>query len=134
MRDQMSNKKPFMTINVMGTEYKVYLDSEKNNVYLKGNSAFVATEMKKIYVDENIHPSSLERTIKHELVHAFLIESGLDTETWANNEEIVDRIALQLDKIYTVSHRSVKAFNSVAKYNKEKCLWEIKKENKNNKN
>lgn len=43
--------------------------------------------------------------LRHEIVHAFLFESGLaqnsgDTEAWASNEEMVDWIARQGPKIY----------------------------------
>ncbi len=43
--------------------------------------------------------------LRHEIVHAFLFESGLaqnsgDTNAWAQNEEMVDWIARQGPKIY----------------------------------
>lgn len=38
--------------------------------------------------------------LRHELIHAMLFESGLNTEcAWANDEECVDWIALQFDKL-----------------------------------
>ena len=38
--------------------------------------------------------------LRHEIVHAFLYESGLDVSSeWARNEEIVDWIALQTPKL-----------------------------------
>ena len=44
------------------------------------------------------------RTMRHEIIHAFLFESGLDassceTQSWALNEEMVDFFALQWHKI-----------------------------------
>ncbi len=43
----------------------------------------------------------IRRTARHEIVHAFLAESGLDQNSdWARNEEIVDWIALQGPKIF----------------------------------
>ena len=45
-------------------------------------------------------------TLRHEIVHAFLHESGLSASAghcdfaWAKNEEMVDWIALQGEKIY----------------------------------
>lgn len=45
-------------------------------------------------------------TLRHEIVHAFLFESGLadssghPSEGWAKNEEMVDWFALQGPKIY----------------------------------
>ena len=39
----------------------------------------------------------------HEIVHAFLHESGLSSNSeWAMNEEIADWIALQLPKIISI--------------------------------
>lgn len=41
------------------------------------------------------------KQIRHEIVHAFLSESGLEENSgWADNEEIVDWIAMQGPKIY----------------------------------
>ena len=48
-----------------------------------------------------------KRIIRHELIHAFLSESGLsdssfETEAWANNEEMVDWFARQSPKIFKI--------------------------------
>jgi len=40
------------------------------------------------------------RIIRHEIIHAFLYESGLDECSWAQNEEIVDFFALNLPKLF----------------------------------
>lgn len=45
-----------------------------------------------------------KQVLRHEIVHAFLYESGLDGSTWkthgwAVNEEMVDWIAIQFPKI-----------------------------------
>ena len=45
--------------------------------------------------------------LRHEIIHAFLYESGLDTCTsctgnWALNEEMVDWLAIQTPKIFKV--------------------------------
>lgn len=47
----------------------------------------------------------MKKQLRHELIHAFLYESGLSfnsasTDAWAAEEEIVDWIAIQLPKIY----------------------------------
>jgi len=39
------------------------------------------------------------KVIRHELVHAFLFESGLAGNSWASNEEIVDWIAYMFPKM-----------------------------------
>lgn len=49
-----------------------------------------------------------KRTLRHELIHAFLNESGLQASSsvpesgWANYEEMVDWIALQFPKMQKV--------------------------------
>lgn len=47
----------------------------------------------------------MKKQLRHELIHAFLYESGLSfnsaaTGAWAAEEEIVDWIAIQFPKIY----------------------------------
>ncbi len=47
----------------------------------------------------------MKATLRHEIVHAFLGESGLsansnESDAWARNEEMVDWFALQGPKIY----------------------------------
>jgi hypothetical protein len=45
-----------------------------------------------------------KETMRHELIHAFLNESGLEysshsTDAWAKNEEMVDWFAIQMPKL-----------------------------------
>lgn len=47
------------------------------------------------------------RTLRHEIIHAFLSESGLSGGSsgnahWADNEEMIDWFAIQAPKIYKV--------------------------------
>lgn len=50
----------------------------------------------------------LKKDLRHEIIHAFLFESGLSSNTnccfgaWAEYEEMVDRIAIQFPKILKV--------------------------------
>jgi hypothetical protein len=43
-----------------------------------------------------------KRILRHELIHAFLYESGLDQCSWADNEEMIDFFAISLPKIFHV--------------------------------
>lgn len=44
-----------------------------------------------------------KRTIRHEIVHAILFESGLDHNAdWPRNEEIIDWIAIQFPKLLEI--------------------------------
>lgn len=48
-----------------------------------------------------------KQTVRHEIVHAFFYESGLDASSnaidgpWAKNEELIDWLAIQGPKIYS---------------------------------
>ena len=56
--------------------------------------------------DEKAQEIYWKKTLRHEIMHAFLNESGLSDSSnqyggaWAKNEEMVDWIALQGEKIY----------------------------------
>lgn len=49
---------------------------------------------------------SMRETLRHEITHAFLSESGLDFSTltydgpWSKNEEMIDWLAIQGPKLY----------------------------------
>lgn len=48
---------------------------------------------------------NLKRVLRHEILHAYLMESGLNdsslpTDSWATNEEMVDWFARQSPKIF----------------------------------
>ena len=55
---------------------------------------------------EEARDRAMRRTLRHEIVHAFLLESGLCdnglvfASSWAANEEMVDWIAIQGPKLY----------------------------------
>ena len=98
-------------ISVLGTEYVIVVNSAKDDPKLCDCDGYVENYSKKIVIQdkkdfegnnqliENID-SYQERVLKHEIIHAFLHESGLDSNSdWARNEEIVDWIALQFDKM-----------------------------------
>lgn len=100
-----------MKVNVLGTEYEI-LRNVKDDPKL-GNRAdgYCDYSTKKIVIAEMIEDDdTLEnlkmyegKVIRHELIHAFLYESGLDVNSdWARNEEIVDWIALQFPKMNKV--------------------------------
>ena len=86
-------------INILGTEYKVYIDTASDNKLLEKCDGFILPEKKEIYIEKDCSKKHQDQILKHELVHAYLYESGLDVESWGRNEEIVDWIALQLEKI-----------------------------------
>ena len=100
-----------MKLNILGTKYELIVASEKDVPFLTECDGFCDTSVKKLYVKDfsqaQKDPGSLSdlgvyahKVARHEMVHAFLYESGLSVNSdWATNEELVDWIALQLPKL-----------------------------------
>lgn len=107
-----------MEVKVLGTNYEIISVEETNDnlekyPLLKENSGYTDITTKQIYIlkyktteDTFIKLDVLyKKTLRHELVHAFLYESGLFNNTnsdWAKNEEVVDWIAIQFEKMLKV--------------------------------
>lgn len=103
------------TINILGTDIKVVFREEKQDVKLEQlGGYFDSTEnliVVKIPEKDEMSCGNLEnhqkKVLRHEIIHAFLHESGLDwsaspTECWATNEEMVDWLAIQAPKIFKI--------------------------------
>lgn len=91
-----------MKINILGAEYTISEQSEKDNVLLKDCDGFCDWTSKEIVIERDMlgDLSSMEaykrKVIRHEIVHAFLLESGLAAcSKWACDEEMVDWVARQ---------------------------------------
>ena len=103
-----------MNVNVLGVIYEITEASPKTDENLKDADGYV------IFYDKRIVLSDLsdwdkqaakdiyrKQNLRHELIHAFLYESGLaynsnGATNWAMNEEMVDWIAIQMPKIMDV--------------------------------
>lgn len=106
-------------VNILGTIYSVEKKSKEDDSYLARNS-FVGycdeVEKKIVLLDlsndkdyenesENFRLKLEKECLRHEIIHAFLNESGLSHSSlsynggWAKNEEMVDWIAIQFPKI-----------------------------------
>lgn len=95
------------TVNVLGTKYKIVQSDSGEDVVLEKADGYCDYTTKTIVI-RNMLPTSnsvgdleqyKKRVVRHELIHAFLYESGLADESWAANEEIVDWIANQFPKL-----------------------------------
>lgn len=105
------------TVNVLGEEYKILVD-EFNTLELKGKnrSGYCAFYAKEIHIanldtdpdckdeSEKVKERLKKEILRHEILHAFLRESGLqqntaETYAWAENEEMIDWFAVQYPKI-----------------------------------
>lgn len=109
-------------VNVLGTEYTIEIHKISEDEYMEKNnlSGYCGEESKLIVIadmsekkyfpdfDEKEQESYYKKVLRHELMHAFLNESGLSanaatfTGAWAKNEEMVDWFAIQSPKIFKV--------------------------------
>jgi hypothetical protein len=104
------------TINIMGSKYTIYYKvKESKDPALKNVLGFMDSSNRSIYIkliepdEKNLKDleQTYRETLRHEIIHAFLYESGLDsssggTSSWARNEEMIDWIAIQYPKISKV--------------------------------
>lgn len=100
-----------MKINILGTQYNIKIGNESEYPKLKENYGYCDPTTKEIVVSnfksekENLNSvDNLEyfkaKVLRHEIIHAAFYESGLsECSDFANNEELVDWIALQFPKL-----------------------------------
>ena len=98
-----------MTINILGTDYTIQTKKRSKDKRLDEMDGFCDDSVKKIVLahlepepDSKQDLEAVRRKIlRHEIVHAFLCESGLaENSVWAQNEELVDWIAIQGPKLW----------------------------------
>lgn len=98
-------------INILGSEWTIKEQSESENEKLKDCDGYADWTIKEIVVEREMCGTLddiekyFRKVLRHEIVHAFLAESGLyecsgKVESWALNETMVDWIARQGQKIY----------------------------------
>lgn len=101
------------TINILGTEWTIIRRRESEDPVLARLAGYCDWTTKQIVVECNATSDGslgnmdcyYRKVIRHEIVHAFLFESGLyenscEASEWARNEEMVEWIARQGQKIY----------------------------------
>ena len=109
-----------MTVNILGTPYEIIVkkydeeecfEKEEINGYCYSHTHQIVLCDMSTYKGWEDEPKEViirqqKETLRHEIVHAFLNESGLKNNcnslnySWARNEEMVDWIAIQGAKIY----------------------------------
>ena len=107
-----------MKVSVLGTEYEVVFATEAEDKILADRDGYCDWTARKIVVQGDMSGSDLsevdvyrKKVLRHEIVHAFLFESGLAenskrSNAWAMNEEMVDWIAVQAPKIVLAWHEA----------------------------
>lgn len=105
-------------VNILGSEWNVKFGSEKEYPNLTNVDGYTDLSTREIVVDDMEASqgqigakadleSYQKQVVRHEIIHAFLLESGLDSnsnsaDSWAVNEEMVDWFAIQSPKIFKV--------------------------------
>ena len=101
-----------MKVSILGTEYEIIEQTEEQNHKLRNNNGLCEIYSHRIILNADIQEDELtyenfqefkKRVLRHEIIHAFFAESGLrGNSEYAENEELVDWIAIQLPKINKV--------------------------------
>ena len=101
-----------MKVSILGTEYEIIEQTEEQNPKLKNNNGLCEIYSHRIILNADIKEDEMtydnfqafkDRVLRHEIIHAFFAESGLRGNcNYAENEELVDWIAIQLPKINKV--------------------------------
>lgn len=110
------------SVEILGAKYTIrkvkvgqdeFMDRLQYGGYCNGTAReIVLLDLKTVPDWASESPEIIQRkereTLRHEVIHAFLNESGLGWNTlplehaWAKNEEMVDWIAIQFPKIHKV--------------------------------
>lgn len=96
-------------INVLGTLYRVDIVPESEDPKLKDMDGYMDPSIKRIVVadvnqrpadNESVHnPEWFQKNIvRHELIHAFITESGLEDAFW-HNEDMVRWLAYMFPRL-----------------------------------
>lgn len=101
-----------MKVSILGTEYEIIEQTEEQNPKLRNNNGLCEIYSHRIILNADIQEDELsyenlqefkKRVLRHEIIHAFFAESGLrGNSEYAENEELVDWIAIQFPKINKV--------------------------------
>ena len=105
-------------VDILGTRYTISEKTYEQDPYLKENGfggycAELSKEIVLLDINADVYKDLSEaekianwkQVLRHEIIHAFLNESGLSQDAnqwnaaWPKNEEMVDWIAIQFPKI-----------------------------------
>ena len=97
-------------VNILGTEYTITTASKTEDTFLEKCDGYCDKTSKRIVVltktddcELDIFEDYQKKVIRHEIIHAFLFESGLQEnfkhEEWGHEETMIDWIAIQFPKM-----------------------------------
>lgn len=94
-------------VDVLGTQYEILVQTEKENPKLQDANGLCEAYSKKIVIDISGKDDKMifdnvdqfyAKVVRHEIVHAFFHEAGLDK--YMEDETLVDAIAILIPKMY----------------------------------
>lgn len=102
MADNCKNE----TINILGTQYEILFQTEKENPKMEGCDGICEPYSHKIILDLSAEPDKFtvdriedyySKVLRHEVIHAFFFEAGL--ESYSKDELLIEWLAKMLPKI-----------------------------------
>ena len=100
-----------MKTKILGTDYRIEQRKvsedvllEEKNGYCDNTTKTIITCFLKPEMGSSVDVRPVEKQVlRHEIIHAFLFESGLDVNSdWGADETLVDWIAIQFPKMLKV--------------------------------
>lgn len=99
-----------MKIDVLGTEYAIEVLSREEDKFLDQCDGYCDKTTKQIVIREKDDSCDLgdfdaykKTCLRHEIIHAFLFESGLHQnfkhDEWGHDETMIDWVAVQFPKM-----------------------------------
>ena len=100
-------------VNILGTEYTIEVVPKQDDTFLEKCDGYCDKTSKRIVVATKPDDCEIEifeeyqkKVMRHEIIHAFLIESGLQEnfkhDKWGHDETTVDWFAIQFPKMLKV--------------------------------
>lgn len=96
-----------MKVNILNTQYDIQYSNRNKDSLLKKADGYCDFTSKKIVIDEMEEIEGMQdltqyrnKVTRHELLHAFLYESGL--MQYSQDELLVDLLAIQFYKIQNI--------------------------------
>jgi len=100
-------------VHILGEEYRILFKEDKDDMKITTADGYVDFSTKRItvgvfeYSTDSVRDleTYTRKVMRHEIVHAFLRESGIwnnshSTKSWATDEELTDWIAIQSPKLH----------------------------------
>lgn len=97
-------------VNILGTEYTIEIKTREEDEFLERMDGYCDKTSHKIVVlaepkdhELEIYSEYQKKITRHEIIHAFLFESGLQEnfkhQEWGHDETMIDWIAIQFPKL-----------------------------------